>query len=49
MASIATSSTDFLFGDDFDAIFDALEEDEEFSDFLDSTVEEVRIENCTFF
>ena len=34
MAAVGTSSTDFLFGDDLDAIFEALDEDEEFNDYL---------------
>ena len=41
MAVVGTSSSDFLFGDDFDAIFEALEEDEEFEDYLEVVVEEV--------
>ena len=42
MAAVGTStcSTDFLFGDDFDAIFEALEENEEFEDYLEVVVEE---------
>ena len=38
MAAVGTSSTDFLFGDDIDAIFEALEEDEEFEDYLEVVV-----------
>ena len=34
MAAVGTSSTDFLFGDDFDAIFEDLDEDEEFEDYF---------------
>ena len=41
MAAVGTSSTDFLFGDDLDAIFEALDEDEEFEDYLEAVVEEV--------
>ena len=36
MAAVGTSSTDFL-----DAIFEALDEDEEFEDYLEAVVEEV--------
>ena len=43
MAAVGTSSTDFLFGDDIDAIFEALEEDEEFEDYLEVVVEEVSV------
>ena len=39
--AVGTSSTDFLFGDDLDAIFEALDEDEEFEDYLEAVVEEV--------
>ena len=48
MASVGTSSTDFIFGDDLDATFDALEEDEQFENFLDTTVDEVRVYDWTF-
>ena len=41
MAAVGTSSTDFLFGEDLDAIFEALDEDEEFEDYLEAVVEEV--------
>ena len=43
MAAIGTSIIDFLFGDDFDAIFKALYEDEEFEDYLEAVVEEVSV------
>ena len=43
MAAVGTSSTDFLFGEDFDSIFDALDEDEEFEDYLEAVVEEVSV------
>ena len=41
VSAVGTSSTDFLFGDDLDAIFEALDEDEEFEDYLEAVVEEV--------
>ena len=41
MAVVGTSSSDFLFGDDFDAISEVSEEDEEFEDYLEVVVEEV--------
>ena len=43
------SSTDFLFGDYSDSIFEALEEDEELKDYLEAVVEEVSIEICAYF
>ena len=43
MAAVGTSSTDFLFGEDFDAIFEALDEDKEFEDYLEAVVEEVSV------
>ena len=43
MAVVGTSITDFLFGDDFDVIFEALHEDEEFEDYLEAVVEEVSV------
>ena len=43
MPAVGTSSADFLFGDDFDAIFEALDEDEEFEDYLEAVVEEVSV------
>lgn len=43
MASVGTSSTDFLFGDDFDAIFKALHEDKDFEDYLEAVFEEVSV------
>ena len=33
VSAVGTSSTDFLFGDDLDAIFKALDEDEQFEDY----------------
>ena len=39
MAAVGTSSTDYLFGDDFDAIFEVLDEDEEFEGYLEVVVE----------
>lgn len=47
MASVWTSSTDFLFGDDFDAIFEALYEDEDFQHYLEAVVQEVQNEGVT--
>ena len=41
--AVGTSSTDFLFEDDFDAISEASEEDEEFEDYLKVVVEEVSV------
>ena len=43
MAVVGTSITDFLLGDDFNAIFEALHEDEEFEDYLEAVVEEVSV------
>lgn len=47
MASVGTSRTDFLFGHDFDAIFEALHEDEDLEDYLEAIVEEVQNEGVT--
>ena len=43
MVAVGTSSTDFLFQDDFDALFEALGQDEEFEDYLEAVVEEVSV------
>ena len=43
MAAVGTSSTDFLFGDDLDVIFEALDKDEEFEDYLEAVVEGVSV------
>ena len=42
MVAVGTFSN-FLFGDDLDAIFEALDEDEEFEDYLEAVVEEVSV------
>lgn len=34
MAAVGIFSIDFLFGDDFDVIFEDLDEDEEFEDYF---------------
>ena len=43
MAAVGTSSTDFLFGDDFDVLIEALDEDEEFEDYLEAVFEELSV------